>query len=168
MSRLKLSFIIIGLFVLLAVSLATMHFLPRLGTSMGVVIVNDAEHNQKQKEAALLATPHGRLAYTFAAALVKGDYQAAHDQLTTAAKTEWPPEKLQSAYRQMVHYFINPPHAAVPIMDMADWQLPERQSGDVAWVYVAFVGEGDSEAVTLITAKEADRLAIRSVEWGRP
>ncbi len=168
MSRLKLSVIIIALFLFLAVSIATVHFLPRLGTSIGAVIVNDAEHSQKQKEAALLATPQGRLAYTFAAALVRGDFQAAHGLLTAEAKSEWPPEKLQSTYNQMVHYFINPPHAAVPIMDMADWQLPERRDGDFAWVYTAIVGEGDTEAVTLIIARDAEHLAIRSIEWGRP
>lgn len=130
--------------------------------------MNDAEQRQKQKEAALLATPHGNLAYRFAAALVKGDYQAARILLSPEAYIEWPPEKLQSTYEQMVHYFTHPPHAAVPINDMADWQLPERQVGDLAWVYVAIVGEGDSEAVTLIIAKENDRLAIRSIEWGRP
>lgn len=130
--------------------------------------MSNPEQIQKQKEAALLATPHGQLAYAFAAALVKGDYPAAHALLTPAAAAEWPPEKLQSTYEQMVSYFINPPHAAVPIGDMADWQLPARQAGDVAWVYTAIVGEGDSEAVTLIIAKEADRLAIRSIEWGRP
>lgn len=130
--------------------------------------MNNPEKIQKQKEAALLATSHGQLAYKFAAALVKGDYQAAHGLLTPAAATEWPPEKLQSTYEQMVSYFINPPHAAVPINDMADWQLPERQGDDVTWVYTAIVGEGDSEAVTLIISKEADRLAIRSIEWGRP
>lgn len=167
MFRFRPRILAIGL-LLLTIFLWALYFLPLVGTSIGAAIVSGAEQRQKQKEAALLATPHGNLAYRFAAALVRGDYPAAHGLLTAESKAEWPAERLQSTYEQMVQYFMHPPHAAVPINDMADWQLPQRQSGDVAWVYTAIVGEGDSEAVTLVIAKEDGKLAIRSIEWGRP
>jgi hypothetical protein len=52
------------------------------------------------------------------------------------------------------------------IQETADW--PTKAKEDVAWVYVALSGDGFSEAVNVLIAREDGHELIRSVEWGRP
>ncbi len=49
---------------------------------------------------------------------------------------------------------------------MTDW--PARKPDDVEWVYVAIANDTFSEAVAVGVCRDGDRLAIRSIEWGRP
>ena len=49
---------------------------------------------------------------------------------------------------------------------MEDW--PDKQPGDLAWVYVSLQGESFSEAVTVVLADTKRGARIRELEWGRP
>lgn len=111
-------------------------------------------------------TPHGKVAAEFAMALVAGNYDRALEMLTASAKSEWDAETLQRTYLEMVKYFASPPNSVQVSEVMTEW--PDRQPRDVGWAYAAIVGEGESEAVTVIVSSVSDRHLIRSLEWGRP
>jgi hypothetical protein len=111
-------------------------------------------------------TPHGSLAAEFANALVAGNFERAHGMLSSAAKGEWDPVRLQATFQQMVEYFESPPNFVQVMEVMTEW--PARQPHDVGWAYAAIAGLGESEAVTVVVSSENGTHVIRSIEWGRP
>ena len=102
----------------------------------------------------------------FAEALAQGDFDGAHALLSADAKLIFPPTELKNRYTQMTDYGIGPATDVQVIQELASW--PDRQPGDVCWVYVAISGATFSEAVTVIVARENGEDVIRSIEWGRP
>ena len=111
-------------------------------------------------------TPHGKAAHEFATALVAGQFERAHQMLSTSAMGEWSASSLQETYTKMVEYFGSPPSFVQVMEVMTEW--PDKMPGDVGWAYAAIAGEGESEAVTVIVASEGGKHVIRSILWGRP
>jgi hypothetical protein len=111
-------------------------------------------------------TANTRLALDFARALAAGETIRAHGLLSSRLQAELTPEKLARDYQQMVEYGEGAPSIIQVMNTMSDW--PAREPSDTEWVYVAIANDTYSEAVTVVVMQEASRLAIRSIEWGRP
>ena len=112
----------------------------------------------------------GEFARQFAQLLIDGDYQQAHTMLDAALQAKYSPETLQSTYEAMLAYWDIPQADEVSYVStdpMTDWQ--NRQPTDRGHAYASIDRlTGYSEAVSMIVTQEADQLAIRSLEWGRP
>ena len=65
----------------------------------------------------------------------------------------------------MVEYFEIPPNELS--VDSVDTEMLSIKA-DSAWVYVSIIGEGNSEAVTVVVSNEDGRHLIQKLEWGRP
>lgn len=111
-------------------------------------------------------TANTRLALDFANALAAGDSARAHAMLSSALQTQMTPDTLARDYQQMVAYGEGAPTAVQVMTTMSDW--PAREPSDTEWVYVAIANDSYSEAVTVVVMQDGSRLAIRSIEWGRP
>ncbi|MBY0270683.1 MAG: hypothetical protein K2X06_12495 [Burkholderiales bacterium] len=111
-------------------------------------------------------TPHGKVAYDFAVALISGRFAEAHELLAASQKIEWSAEALHEELVQMTDYGSGPPTEAEVMEVMEDW--PAKKPGDIGWAYAAIAGPGYSEAVAVVVARENGRLCIREIEWGRP
>jgi diadenosine tetraphosphatase ApaH/serine/threonine PP2A family protein phosphatase len=111
-------------------------------------------------------TVHGKAALEFARALADGKYQQAHRQLSTTLASRTDAGELEARYTAMIAYGGSPVAVVQVMTEMEHW--PAKQSGDVGWAYVAMAGDTFSEAVTVVVAREGDRLVIRDIEWGRP
>ena len=105
---------------------------------------------------------------SFANAIVSGDFEAAHALLSESLKGEWPPARLEAELAAMIDYGVGPAEDVdlVGVNNMLGWEA--REPADVGWAYVAISGEGFTEAVSVIVAREDGRFAIRELEWGRP
>jgi hypothetical protein len=68
--------------------------------------------------------------------------------------------------RDAVDYGEGAPTVVQLMTAMSD--RPARESSDTEWVYVAIANDSYSEAVTIVVMEDGSRLAIRSIEWGRP
>lgn len=108
------------------------------------------------------------LAYEFAMNLVNSEFDKAHSQFTSAYQLIWPASSLQKEYAEMIEYGEGTPkHIEVMQTDpMHGWA--SYRGGDIAWSYVAIVGDGFSEAVALIYCNDNGLPKIRDIEWGRP
>jgi hypothetical protein len=109
-------------------------------------------------------TPHGQVAFRFASQLVAGEFDSAHQMLSSTAKREWPAGLLESTYRKMVEYFA--PTKVMVMNTMEDW--PAKRAKDIGWAYAAIADESESEAVTVVVCEEGGQHTVRSIEWGRP
>jgi hypothetical protein len=111
-------------------------------------------------------TPNTQLALRFAQAMAAGDAAQAHGLLSPGLQAEVTREKLARDYAEMIAYGRGAPTILQVMNTMTSW--PDKRPSDNEWVYVAIANDTYSEAVTVIVAREASRLVIRSVEWGRP
>ena len=111
-------------------------------------------------------TANSRLALDFANAIAGGDSARAHAMLSTTLQAQMTPDTLARDYQRMVEYGEGPPTIVQVMTTMSDW--PAREPSDTEWVYVAIANDTYSEAVTVVVTQEGSRLAIRSIEWGRP
>lgn len=111
-------------------------------------------------------TPHGKVGFEFASALVAENFVQASQLLSTAAKKEWSAAKLELTYSNMIEYFENSPNFIQVMNTLEAW--PAKQPGDIGWAYVAISGESESEAVAVIVCSENGKMLIRDIEWGRP
>ena len=113
-------------------------------------------------------SPVAEIALAFAHAAVAGDFGAAHAMLSRELAARLGPDDLAREYAAMLEYCDDRPDLVelVQADDMDGWQTWE--AGDVGWAYVAICGPDYSEAVSVVVARDGDRHAIRSVEWGRP
>jgi tetratricopeptide (TPR) repeat protein len=114
----------------------------------------------------LIDPPYASIALSFAEALMQGNYHKAHGLLSPALQGASPESDLRRSYGTLIEYGDGPVEAVDIGVTMEDW--PDKQAGDVGWVYVHMTGEGFGEAVTVIVAEESKGLAIRAIEWGRP
>ena len=78
------------------------------------------------------------------------------------------PSKMKKAVKTMTAYDPGPIREVEVMTDMILFDWPEKEPGDLAWVYVSLVGDSYVEAVSLMLAKEAEAIRIRRLEWGRP
>ena len=105
-------------------------------------------------------------AVEFATALGAGEYQRAHAFLSSGLRSTMSLAKLEADYKAMVSHGSGAPTTVSAVTAMTDW--PDKQEGDLEWVYVAMANDTYSEAVTVVVAQEKEDLVIRSIEWGRP
>jgi hypothetical protein len=110
--------------------------------------------------------PSTEMALDFARAMAAGDHARAHAMLSGSLQSSMTAAKLAADYARMVEYGEGPPDILQVMTTMEDW--PDKRPGDTQWVYVAIANNTYSEAVTVVVAQEQARLAIRSIEWGRP
>ena len=111
-------------------------------------------------------TPSTKLALEFARSLGSGDMARAHGLLSSTLQDEMTSEKLGTQYGEMVAYGSGAPTIIEVMTTMDAW--PDKGPGDTEWVYVALANNTYSEAVTVVITQEQARLAVRSIEWGRP
>lgn len=92
----------------------------------------------------------------FGNCLAQGDYDTA--------------QALQPTVEAMIADDSGPIPRAIVMTDclLTEWQYPARASGDVVWPYVSLEEEDRLEAVSVVVAEQAGKLAIRWLEWGRP
>jgi hypothetical protein len=109
-----------------------------------------------------------RVAEQFGRSIAQGDYATAHSLLTEGARAAHSPDDLKQAVEQMIAIGDGPitDVALVSECILEDW--PDKQESDVGYVYVALTGDGFCEAVTVTLTREADKIRIRELEWGRP
>jgi len=111
-------------------------------------------------------TPETKLAVEFAEAVASGDYARAHAFLASSLRSTLSAAQLKSDFTNMTSYGSGVPTTIATTVTMDSW--PDKQSGDVKWVYVSIANDTYSEAVTVVVADEGGKSVIRSVEWGRP
>lgn len=116
--------------------------------------------------AAYNASPQGRVALSFARALVDKQYGKAWQMLTRTLRDELSVDSLRSNYQEMVDYGQGLARMIDVTYIMDNW--PGRQDRDIGWAYVSIAGDDFSEAVTVIVCEEDGEARIRSLEWGRP
>jgi hypothetical protein len=109
---------------------------------------------------------HVILADRFATALVKGDFDRAHELLSREAKRTLSVSELRKQYKEMTDYGGGPATQVQVMQHLSNW--PGKQKDDVAWIYVAISGHTFSEGITVIVSDEGGQELIRSIEWGRP
>jgi len=112
------------------------------------------------------ATPNTAVALEFARAMAAGDVGRAHGLLSSGLQAALPPGQLSADYEAMISYGEGAPAVIEVVGTMDAW--PDKESADQQWVYVSIANDTYLEAVTVVVTREASRLAIRSVEWGRP
>jgi FlaG/FlaF family flagellin (archaellin) len=111
-------------------------------------------------------TPETKLAVEFAQALGSGNYPHAHDLLATSLRSTLSAAQLKADFTNMTGDGTGAPTTIATAVTMESW--PDKKADDLQWVYVAIANDTYSEAVTVVVAREAGKLVIRSVEWGRP
>ncbi len=113
--------------------------------------------------------PYELVAVEFANSLVAGEFERAHELLVPTLREELSPAALRAELYGMFEGYAAGPPTDIGFLDevsFEDW--PDKRPGDVGWIYVSIMGPDFVEAVTVIVASVEDRLAIRSIEWGRP
>jgi hypothetical protein len=97
---------------------------------------------------------------------VNGAFVAARNMLTPNLKRKYSAPELKGRMASMIAYANEPIDNFEVVGMMENW--PTKKARDAGWVYVALLGNGFSEAVTIIIARQASKLLIRDIEWGRP
>jgi len=99
--------------------------------------------------------------------LVDGQFDQAHQQLSSHLKEVYTPEALRKRFSDMVEW-IESGVDNVEAMSNTMTDFPDRQAEDVLWVYVSVDGDDGAEAVSMVVRQGAESLEIRDIEWGRP
>jgi hypothetical protein len=108
------------------------------------------------------------VAEEFGKLIAEEDYVAAHRLLTREAQKMHSPAKLKKAVKTMTAYGPGSIREVEVMTDMLLYNWPDKEPGDLAWVYVSLVGDSFVEAVSLLLVEEAGAMRIRQLEWGRP
>lgn len=109
-----------------------------------------------------------RIAEQFGNAVVKGDFEVAHSLLTEEAKQKHSPEIMRQDVASMIAYAGEPLKRIHVITDAFANEWPDKQYGDICWVYVSLEGDSYGEGAFIILAETDDGIRIRDIEWGRP
>ncbi len=109
---------------------------------------------------------HIEFASSFAKALAGGDYGAAHKMLSPKMQQQYTDIGLRESFEEMIEYGDSPARVDGTVGTLEDW--PGKTSSDIGWVYVSVSGDDYGEAVTVVVSVVEDRMAISSIEWGRP
>jgi hypothetical protein len=107
----------------------------------------------------------GKVALDFADALVAGDFAGARNLLASELAEQLSEAQLQSAYEGMIEYGEGPATGTPTQLMNTLGSWPDKQPDDGGWAYVAIVGPGYSEAITVVVTRSG---RIRQLEWGRP
>jgi uncharacterized protein YfaS (alpha-2-macroglobulin family) len=111
-------------------------------------------------------TPQTKVAVEFATLLGDREFQRAHGLLAPALRARTSAADLERSFTEMTSYGEGPPTMLAAVTTLQDW--PDKQPGDLEWVYVAVANDTYSEAITVVVAAEGPGRVIRSIEWGRP
>ncbi len=108
-----------------------------------------------------------QFAQRFAELLTEGRFDAAADKV--AAKLRLSADDLKREYEKMTIYdeIADPGPIEVMVMQCTA-DMPDLDSHDVAWAYVAISGSEFNEAVTVVVSNVGEKLQISEIEWGRP
>lgn len=109
---------------------------------------------------------HVEFATSFAESLAGGDYEAAHNMLSAKLQQQYSQVGLRESFEEMIAYGGSPAWVDGTVATLEDW--PGKTASDIGWVYVSVSGDDFGEAVTVIVSAVEDRMAISSIEWGRP
>ena len=112
------------------------------------------------------APDYSAVGLKFATALAGRDYPTAYAMTSSDYQSSTTLDEMRTAFEAIV-----PPEwpkdSRVDVGQvMESW--PTKQPSDVGWVYLSIGGDVYSEAVTVVVTREADRLKVRTVEFGRP
>lgn len=107
-----------------------------------------------------------KFASRFATALTDGEYETAHDMLSSDMQQKYTAEALGNAFEAMVKYGGSPAKVDGFVETMEDW--PDRKADEVGWAYVSISGDDYAEAVTVIVSADNYGMSISNIEWGRP
>jgi hypothetical protein len=105
-------------------------------------------------------------ALAFVKALVARDYAAAYALTSASYRQANSQEAMQAAFERVVPTDWKTVGPVAVGETMTDW--PDKQSGDVGWVYVSVAGDTYSEAVIAVVTREGGELKVRSADFGRP
>lgn len=110
------------------------------------------------------------LAQQFGNCLTQADYSTAHTLLSPELQQQYSPQTLRQTVEAMIDYGSGPINKAIVMVDclLTEWQHPPMAANDVGWLYISLEGEDFLEAVSVIVCQQAEKLAIRWLEWGRP
>ena len=107
-----------------------------------------------------------RVALQFAVALAERRYADAYALTTRGYRARTSREQMRSAFEDIVPPSWDP---AGPIeLGLTQTSWPDKQPGDVGWVYVSIGGRVYSEGLVVILSTEDKHLRVRTVEFGRP
>jgi hypothetical protein len=105
-------------------------------------------------------------AEAFVGLLVHHDFDRAYLQLHPHAQSVHSRQSLREYYVALEESIGGTPEFVGAIGGvLSTW--PAMESGDIASVYVSIEREG-GEAVSVVVTESGSKLAIRSIEWGRP
>ncbi len=107
-----------------------------------------------------------KFASRFAMALTDGEYEVAHEMLSPDMQQKHTADALGKKFEAMVKYGGSPAKVDGFIETLEDW--PDKEPGDVGWVYVSVSGDDYAEAVIVIVSANDGGMSISSIEWGRP
>jgi hypothetical protein len=93
---------------------------------------------------------------------------AAHALLTPEAQQIHTPEAMKERVASMTAYAHEPVKRVniLPGAIIDEW--PDKQYGDIAWVYVSLEGDSYAEAATVLLVETEHGIGIHDIEWGRP
>lgn len=107
--------------------------------------------------------PHGILAFNFAEALLKSDFDKARGMLSADLKREYSTSHLKSRFEEMMSLADEPSEVpAIEVMDNTELRNPSLDGK--GWAYVAIW----TEAVTVTVEPFGQELVITELIWGRP
>jgi hypothetical protein len=112
-------------------------------------------------------SPSAQIALSFAQALAKGDFDAAHMLVAPASRGGLSPVDLALHYQQMTSDWTAPPDR-IELLAL-DEQWPNKRAGDVAWAFVGIDSLACSalEAINVRIVEEDGGSFIGEIVWGR-
>lgn len=102
----------------------------------------------------------------FATALTEGEYDAAHEMLSSDMQQDLTAAELGGQFEAMVEYGESPARVDGFTETLDSW--PDKKPDDVGWVYVSISGDDFGEAVAVVVSADDSGMSISSIEWGRP
>ena len=110
--------------------------------------------------------PQGIVGFKFANALVRRDFDEAWSMLCTELRLECTTSGLKERYESMISYAQPERPPDVEVLDNSEVGLGELDAR--GRVYVALIGDGWSEAVTVTVETIGSGHVITELTWGRP
>ena|ERR687886_180380 len=107
-------------------------------------------------------------ALQFARALAQRDYERAYELMTADHQARTSVSEVQAAFESIIPLDWGPIELLAGDQVLDEW--PDKQPGDVGWVYVGLVGDvyPYSEGLFILISQEGEALKVRDVVFGRP
>jgi hypothetical protein len=106
--------------------------------------------------------PHGIVGFNFAEALLRGEFEQAHNMLGPNLRNEYNIQGLKESF----DFWIGRGHpVGLPDIEVMDnGELGNQSCDDDGWAYVAIW----SEAITVTVKPIGSKYLITDLVWGRP